>query len=72
VPCASDLLLVLAEERAPPAAAESARWEALTAGTVGSATVPGDHFTLVREPRLRELAALLAEALGHARSPRRP
>ncbi|HEX7243927.1 MAG TPA: alpha/beta fold hydrolase, partial [Longimicrobiaceae bacterium] len=68
-PCASDLLLVLADDRAVPAATESARWAALTAGTVRSATVPGDHFTLVQEPRVHELAVLISEALAHA--PRR-
>jgi amino acid adenylation domain-containing protein/non-ribosomal peptide synthase protein (TIGR01720 family) len=65
-PCASDLLLVLAEDRGEPAARDVARWEGLTTGTVRSAVVPGDHFTLVREPRVREVAALLTEALAHA------
>ncbi|HEV2149654.1 MAG TPA: amino acid adenylation domain-containing protein, partial [Longimicrobiaceae bacterium] len=63
-PCASDLLLVLAEDRAVPATAESAGWEALTAGTVRSVTVPGDHFNLVQEPHVRELATVLAGALS--------
>ncbi|HEX2092427.1 MAG TPA: alpha/beta fold hydrolase, partial [Longimicrobiaceae bacterium] len=62
-PCASDLLLVLAEERAMPADREVARWEALTRGIVRSATVAGDHFTVVREPYVGELARILAEAL---------
>ena len=63
-PCASDLLLVVAGDRAGSAAAEAARWGALTTGTVRSAVVPGNHFTLVREPHVRTLAALLAEALA--------
>jgi thioesterase domain-containing protein len=63
-PCASDLLLLLAGERATPAAAELARWRALTAGTVRSAALAGDHFTLLREPHVGELAARLAEALA--------
>jgi thioesterase domain-containing protein len=63
--CASDLLLVLAEDRPGPATRDAARWEGLTSGTVRSATVPGDHFTLLREPRVREVAALLAGALAH-------
>ncbi|MEW5926736.1 MAG: amino acid adenylation domain-containing protein [Gemmatimonadota bacterium] len=63
-PCASDLLLVLAGDRTAPAAPEVERWRALTTGTVRSATVPGDHFTLVREPHVREFAAVLSEALA--------
>jgi amino acid adenylation domain-containing protein len=64
-PCASDLLLVFAEDRPEPAAPEAARWEALTTGTVRVAAVPGDHFTVVREPHVRALAALFADALAH-------
>jgi len=63
--CASDLLLVFAEDRPEPAAPEAARWEALTTETVRVAAVPGDHFTVVREPHVRTLAALFADALAH-------
>jgi amino acid adenylation domain-containing protein len=70
-PCASDLLLVLAEDRREPATRDVALWEGLTTGTVRSATVPGDHFTMVREPRVREVASLLAEALDVRPSSRR-
>ncbi|HEU4558931.1 MAG TPA: alpha/beta fold hydrolase, partial [Longimicrobium sp.] len=62
-PCASDLLLVFAEDRPTPAALEAARWAVLTAGTLRTAAVPGDHFTLVREPHVRALATVLAAAL---------
>jgi len=65
-PSTADLLLVSAGDRPTPAAPEAARWRALTAGTVRTATVAGDHFGLVREPHVRELAAVLAAALGHA------
>lgn len=65
-PAASDVLLVLAEDRAEPAAPEAARWAARTSGSVRSVTVPGDHFTLVREPQVREVADLLVHALGDA------
>ncbi|HEX9937488.1 MAG TPA: amino acid adenylation domain-containing protein [Longimicrobium sp.] len=62
-PCASDLLLVFADDRPTPAAPEAARWAVLTAGALRTASVPGDHFTLVREPHVGALAALLAAAL---------
>ncbi|HEX7241404.1 MAG TPA: alpha/beta fold hydrolase, partial [Longimicrobiaceae bacterium] len=71
-PCAADLLLVLAEERAAPAAGEVARWEELTSGSVRSAITPGDHFSLVREPQVREVAALIADALQPARPQEQP
>ncbi len=71
-PCAADLLLVLAEEGAALAAGESARWEALTSGSVRSVIIPGDHFSLVREPQVRQVAALLAASLQPARAQEQP
>jgi amino acid adenylation domain-containing protein len=65
-PSACDLLLIVAEDRAASLAAEAARWRALTRGAVRTATVAGDHFGIVREPHVRELAALLAGALAPA------
>lgn len=65
-PCESDLLLVLARNRAALAGAEAARWQALTTGRVRTAAVSGDHFTVVREPHVRELAPVLADALSPA------
>jgi len=63
-PGASDLLLVLAEERAAPAAVQTERWKALTTGAVRSVVLPGTHFTLVREPHVAALAASLADRLA--------
>jgi amino acid adenylation domain-containing protein len=63
-PSASDVLLVSAGDRPAPAAPEAARWQALTTGTVRAVTLSGDHFGLVREPHVRALAALLADALA--------
>ncbi|HEV2147673.1 MAG TPA: amino acid adenylation domain-containing protein, partial [Longimicrobiaceae bacterium] len=60
----ADVLLVQAEDRTTPAAADAALWTALTTGTVRSATLPGDHFTLLREPHVGALASRLAEALA--------
>ncbi|HYH83616.1 MAG TPA: amino acid adenylation domain-containing protein, partial [Longimicrobium sp.] len=64
--CASDLLLVQARERAAAATGERARWEALTRGAVRTVTIGGDHFSVVREPHVRELASVLADALAEA------
>ena len=68
-PCAANLLLVMAGDRAAGAALERARWGALTTGAVRTAVVAGDHFSLVREPAVRELAALLSGALASAPHP---
>jgi amino acid adenylation domain-containing protein len=64
-PCSSDALLVLSEARTAPAA-EVERWTALTTGNLRSMTVAGDHFGLVREPHVRELASVLTGALSPA------
>jgi amino acid adenylation domain-containing protein len=61
-PAGFGLLLVHAHDRPVPAADDAARWAAFTTGPVRSAAVPGDHFTLVREPHVGALAALLADA----------
>jgi hypothetical protein len=44
-------------------------WSAVAVGGVAICTVPGDHFTMVREPHVRELAAQLHHRLQ--RVPRR-
>jgi amino acid adenylation domain-containing protein len=63
-PAEASLLLVTAQDRPAPASREEAGWAALTTGTVRTAASPGDHFTLIREPHVRALAALLADALA--------
>jgi len=67
-PIVADLLLVLADDRIASAgagahASEATRWQALTRGAVRSATVAGDHFSVVAEPHVRALATLLSAAL---------
>ncbi len=61
--CAADVLLVCAEERSTPAAEVAGRWRALTRGRVTAAVSPGDHFGMVREPHVRDLAAHVSAAL---------
>ncbi|MFC6010437.1 amino acid adenylation domain-containing protein [Nocardia lasii] len=41
-------------------------WEAHVAGHLEVIEVPGDHLTLIQAPHVREVAAQLARALGHA------
>ncbi|HEX7243527.1 MAG TPA: hypothetical protein VF263_24795, partial [Longimicrobiaceae bacterium] len=55
--------LVCAEERSTPVAEVAARWRALTRGRVTAAVSPGDHFGMVREPHVRDLAAHVSAAL---------
>ena len=70
-PSGCDVLLLLAADRAGSHDAEAARWQALTSGRLRTATVPGDHYGVVREPHVRELAAALTRALGEERPPDR-
>ncbi|MBV9774662.1 MAG: amino acid adenylation domain-containing protein, partial [Gemmatimonadetes bacterium] len=46
-----------------PAEGEILGWESVAAGGVETRVVPGNHFTLVREPHAAELASALAEFL---------
>jgi thioesterase domain-containing protein len=63
-PCASDVLLVHVEERSTSALADAAQWRALTTGRLQCATVPGNHFNVVKEPHVRALAACISGALS--------
>jgi thioesterase domain-containing protein len=60
------LWTVFRANAAAAAASEAERWGALAAGGVRAAVVPGDHFTLVREPHVGRLAQHLAAALAAA------
>ncbi|HEV2149749.1 MAG TPA: AMP-binding protein, partial [Longimicrobiaceae bacterium] len=65
-PLDAAVTLFLAEDEEH--AGTAAFWGGLAAGGVEIRCVPGDHFTLVREPRVRTLAAELAAALDGARA----
>ena len=45
---------------------ETLGWGALTSGEVEIHTVPGSHFTIVREPYVRDLAEQLADCINRA------
>ncbi len=62
--CAADLLLLRAAGRAPGAPGEIEEWAGLTSGRTDARTVPGDHFSMMREPYVRALAAELSKFLG--------
>jgi thioesterase domain-containing protein len=44
----------------------SSLWTALTVGSVEVVTVPGDHYSMLTEPHVQALAALLQRALDEA------
>jgi thioesterase domain-containing protein len=61
--------VTLLEASEPPNAAAAAglvAWEALALGGVDRDVVPGDHYSMLREPRVRQLAGSLAERLEAA------
>jgi len=45
---------------------ETTGWGALTSGEIEIHTVSGDHFTMVREPHVRNLAEQLADCIKRA------
>jgi thioesterase domain-containing protein len=58
------LVLIDAEESAGTVACEAvARWEALARGGFSRYVVPGDHYTMLREPHVTRLAEELARLL---------
>jgi thioesterase domain-containing protein len=59
-----DMLVVSAEERNTPPETIAATWGAFTSGRVETKVSPGDHFSMVREPHVRELATMLAGVLA--------
>ncbi|HLL48497.1 MAG TPA: alpha/beta fold hydrolase, partial [Longimicrobiaceae bacterium] len=61
-PYGGAVLLLRAAEH-DPADTESAGWERLARGGVELHAVPGNHFTLVREPHAAALAGLLGRCL---------
>ncbi len=61
-PCAAPLLLIRAAE---PASGDPDRgWGSLTGQEVELHELPGDHYTLLREPAVERLAALVRERIA--------
>ena len=63
--------VTLLESAEPPKAGDAAgglAWEALALGGLERGVVPGDHYSMLREPRVRQLARSLAERLDAAES----
>ncbi|HEX7243672.1 MAG TPA: alpha/beta fold hydrolase, partial [Longimicrobiaceae bacterium] len=65
----ADMLVIYAADRNAPPETAIAAWRALTTGRVELAISPGDHFSMVREPHVRQLAARLAGALASLPDP---
>jgi len=59
-------LLKAAAREAVEAPDETMGWGALSSGKVEIHTVPGSHFTIVREPNVRSLAERLADCINRA------
>jgi thioesterase domain-containing protein len=59
-------LLKAGEQGARATSNETMGWGALTSGQVEIHTVPGGHFTIVREPYVRSLAEQLADCINKA------
>ncbi|MBV8199718.1 MAG: hypothetical protein JOZ15_03750, partial [Acidobacteria bacterium] len=65
-PCAAPLLLLKAAEDGAPRARGNGReadlgWGRLAGGRIEVVEVPGDHYTLLREPHVQTLASRLRE-----------
>ncbi|HEX2091734.1 MAG TPA: amino acid adenylation domain-containing protein, partial [Longimicrobiaceae bacterium] len=61
---AADVLVIRAEDRGTPIEEEASPWRILTRGRMAIAVSPGNHFTMVREPHVRKLAARISSALS--------
>jgi len=64
-PCAADIRLLLSESLQVQANENPGLgWLALTSGQVHTTAVPGDHFSLLREPHVQTVAALFAKLIN--------
>jgi amino acid adenylation domain-containing protein len=70
LPLACPVSLFLAQDRPGAKTADTAGlWRPLAGGGLDVETVPGDHFSLLREPAVETLAVRLKEALAKVRGP---
>jgi len=66
-PCAADIRLLLSESlQAQANENPGLGWLALTSGQVHTNAVPGDHFSLLREPHVQTVAALIAKLINES------
>jgi thioesterase domain-containing protein len=70
-PSSTRVTLLKAGERANETSDETMGWGALTSGEIEIHTVPGSHFTIVREPYVRNLAEKLAGCINRAALPQK-
>ena len=61
------ILLIRCEQQPKPLFLDqSLGWQGFAAGGIEIASVPGDHFTMFREPGVGEMAKAISAALGRA------
>jgi thioesterase domain-containing protein len=65
-PEASSTRVTLLRAGEQEVADETMGWDALTSGEIEIHRVPGNHFTIVREPYVRSLAEQLADCINRA------
>jgi thioesterase domain-containing protein len=65
-PSSTRVTLIKAGEQARETSDETMGWSAVTAGEIEIHTVPGSHFTIVREPYVSSLAEQLADCINRA------
>ena len=65
-PSSTRVTLLKAGEQGETADETTMGWSALTSGGVELHTVPGSHFTIVREPYVESLAEELADCINRA------
>ncbi len=61
------ILLIRSEQQPKPVFLDHGLgWQGFAAGGIEIVTVPGDHFTMFREPGVREIAKAISAALGYS------
>jgi amino acid adenylation domain-containing protein len=61
------ILLIRSEQQPKPVFLDHGLgWQGFAAGGMEIVTVPGDHFTIFREPGVREVAKAISAALGYS------
>jgi amino acid adenylation domain-containing protein len=70
-PYGGKLTLFVAERRftAQPGADRSRGWSEFAQGGVDVRTLPGDHFSILRNPNVKTCAAILRQTVGNAPAP---
>lgn len=68
-PFSGKIVLYVARDEAANGQSEMADWERLSGGQIRIYTVPGDHYSILKEPHVQVLAACLRKHMDMGRSP---